>query len=155
MQNLILSKEAIIYKPSHPSAQTDRLQEFERRYTIPIALMVSQIYDTLPITDDIYRNTSDYYKGRNLYVIISRSRIKKMEDGLSWDAIVVVIKQVCIIRINVLLNPVTDKFNIKRVYFWSNKTEHYETTQDPETGIINPEVIPGIIEYYNKWEGIN
>jgi len=147
--------EGVFYKVAQPSPQTDKLQPYERRYIIPIALAVSPIFDVSPIPDDVYRRTPEQSKLQNLFCIISRSNIKKLSSGtLEWDAVVVVARKFCVVRIQCHLHPGQDLFYIRRIYLWSKATQRYEVVEDPKDVKVSPEVIPVILDQYVAIEGI-
>ena len=147
-------KEGIYYHADPPNPQTDRLQAYERRYIIPLALALSPVFGVSPITDDIYRKIPDHHRNSNLFCIISRSGIKKLPDGLLWESIVVSVRKFCVVRIQTMLNPQTDRFAIKKAFLWSNRNQRYEIVEDPKTGVVNARVLPYILEQYNQFEGI-
>jgi hypothetical protein len=147
-------KEGIYYRSDPPNPQTDKLQAYERRYIIPVALMVSSIFKVSPITGDIYRKIPEHHRLRNLFCIISRSGIKKLDYGLAWDSVVVTVRSFCVVRVQTLLDPQQDRFAIQRLLLWSSRGQRYETVTDPETGVVNARVLPYILEQYNQIEGI-
>lgn len=147
-------KEGMFYQADQPNQQTDRLQPFERRYIIPIALTVSPIFGVSPITDDIYRKIPEFHLMKNLFCVISRSGIRKTHLGLDWDSVVVVVRKFCVARINTILDPANDRFAIRRILLWSKATQRYEVVEDPQTGVINARVLPHIMEQYNNIEGV-
>ncbi len=146
----------VFYHVDPPSQQTDRLQPYERRYVIPIALAVSPIFDVVPIPDDVYRKTPEQAKLQNLFCVMSRSNFHKLASGiLEWDAVIIVIRKFCTVRITCHLHPGQDIFYIRRVHLWSNVTQKYEVVEDPQDVKINPEVLPVILDQYALVEGIN
>lgn len=147
-------KEGLYYQVDSPNPQTDKLQAYERRYIIPLALSLSPVFGVSPITDDIYRKVPDHHRSKNLFCVISRSGIKKVQDGLLWESVVVVVRKFCVARIQTLLNPQLDRFAVKKVFLWSSQTQRYEIVDDPETGVVNVRVLPYILEQYNQIEGI-
>jgi hypothetical protein len=147
-------REGIYYQPDPPNPQTDKLQAYERRYLIPLALTVSQIFKVSPITGDIYRKIPEYHRLSNLFCVINRSGIKKFEQGLVWDSVLVVVRSFCVVRVQTILNPQQDRFSIQKLFLWSNRGQRYETVTDPKTGVVNARVIPYILEQYNQIEGI-
>jgi len=150
---LDLPPEAKIYKVDLPTKQTDLLIGYERRYIIPVALLVAPIFGAEAKPDDIYRALPEYAKN-NLHVIYSRSGITKQDKVLNWDAIVVVVQKLCIVRINCDLDPVQDQFSIRALYLWSRKKQGYETVLDPQSPKIDPSVLPYILDRYAAIEGI-
>lgn len=147
-------KEGLYYHADPPNQQTDRLQAYERRYIIPLALALSPVFSVSPITDDIYRKVPDHHRNSNLFCIISRSGIKKLPDGLVWESVVVVVRRFCVVRVQTWLNPQADRFAVKRVFLWSNRSQRYEVVEDSETGVVNARVLPYILEQYNQIEGV-
>jgi len=147
----------MFYNVAPPSQQTDRLQPYERRYIIPIALAISPIFDVVPIPDDVYRKTPEQAKLSNLFCIMSRSGINRDSSGtLEWDAIVVVIRKFCQVRITCHLHPTQDVFYIRRVHLWSRLEQKYHVIDDdPHSIEINPEVLPVMLDQYVAVEKIN
>jgi len=147
--------DGVFYKVALPSQQTDKLQPYERRYTIPIAMAVAPIFGVVPIPDDVYRTAPEQSKLENMFCIFSRSNIKKLSSGiLEWDAVVVVIRKFCVVRIECHLHPGDNTFYVRRVYLWSSNSQKYEVVEDPKDVKINPEVLPVILDQYATIEGI-
>ena len=150
---LELPKDAIFYKVDIPTRQTDLLAGYERRYVIPIAMMIAPIFGQDPKPDDVYRLVPDYAKN-NLHVVFSRSGVKRNGSVINWDAIVVVVQKLCIVRINCDLEPANDKFSIREMLLWSRNAQTYSPVRDPQGGGIDPKVIPYILEKYAEMENI-
>jgi len=147
--------EGVFYRVALPSQQTDKLQPYERRYVIPVAMSIAPIFGVVPIPDDVYRTAPEQSKLTNLFCIFSRSNIRKLSSGiLEWDAVVVVIRKFCVVRVECHLHPGNNLFYIRRVYLWSNTSERYEVVEDPKDVKINPEVLPVILDQYATIEGI-
>lgn len=145
----------VFYNVDPPTPQTDRLQPYERRHIIPVALAISPIFGVVPIPDDVYRKTPEQAKLQNLFCIMSRSKFRKLESGiLEWDAVVVVIRKFCTVRITCHLHPGQDLFYIKCVHLWSSRTQKYELVHDPQSNRVPPEVLPVILDQYVSIEGI-
>jgi hypothetical protein len=77
-----------------------------------------------------------------------------MDYGLAWDSVVVTVRSFCVVRVQTLLDPQQDRFAIQRLFLWSSRGQRYETVTDPETGVVSANVLPYILEQYNKIEGI-
>jgi hypothetical protein len=150
---LDLPPEAKTYKVDMPTKQTDLLVGYERRYIIPVALLVAPIFGTEAKPDDIYRALPAYAKN-NLHVIYSRSGVTRRDKVLNWDAIVVTVQQLCVVRLNCDLDPVQDKFVIRALYLWSHRKQGYEMVRDPQQGPVDPSVLPYILDRYAAIEGI-
>jgi len=142
-----------MYQVEPPTKQKDLLIGYERRHTIPIAMAVSAPFGVPPIPDDVYRAAPTAHQN-NLFVIISRSGIKKHGDWLNWDAVVVVVQKLCIVRVNCDLNPKDGSFFIRKLYLWSKQQEDYSEVQDPQGKPLDPSVLPYIIERYAIYEGL-
>ncbi len=142
-----------LYQVDEPHRQSDLLAGYERRHTIPIAMMIAPVFGVVPIPDDVYRLAPEYAKN-NLFCIFSRSGIQRTGDVLNWDAVVVVVQKLCVVRVNCDLSPGADKFSIKRILLWSSKTQTYQTIQDPSTPTVDPSVVPYIMDRYAAIEGI-
>jgi hypothetical protein len=67
---------------------------------------------------------------------------------------VVTVRKFCVVRVQTLLNPQTDRFAIKRAFLWSNRNQRYEVVEDSESGVVNARVLPYILEQYNQIEGV-
>ena len=144
------------YVVNSPTKQTDKLLPYERRFTLPIAMAISPVFGVVPVPDDVYRAAPEQAKLGNMFCIISRSGIQKRSNGLlDWDAVVVVARKFCIVRINCHLDPANAKFKIRKVLLWSKASERYEIAEDPVTKSINPEVLPIILDQYAKIEGVH
>lgn len=150
---LNLPPDAKIYEVEDPTKQTDLLVRYERRHTLPIAMMVAGSFGTVPVPDDVYRMAPEHSKN-NLFCIISRSGIVKSGGLLHWDAVVVTVQKLCIVRVECTLNPALDEFHIDRLLLWSSKGETYHPVSDPAGVPINPEVLPTILDQYARVEGI-
>jgi hypothetical protein len=146
--------EGVYYHADPPNPQTDRLQAYERRYIIPLALSVSPVFGAPPITDDIYRKIPDFFREKNLFCIISRSGIVRTDDGLRWESVVVSVRKFCVVRVQTLLNPQMDRFAVKKAFLWSSRNQRYEIVEDPETGIVSIGALTYILERYNQIEGV-
>lgn len=148
-------KDGVYYHADPPNPQTDRLQAYERRYIIPLALALSPIFGgASPITDDIYRKIPDFFREKNLFCIISRSGIVRTVDGLLWESVVVSVRKFCVVRVQTLLNPQQDKFAVKRAFLWSSRNQRYEIVEDQETGVVSVGALTYIVEKYNQIEGV-
>jgi len=148
-------KNGKFYKASEPTPATDRLLQYERRYVNPIAMEVAAIFGLFsPVPDDIYRSVPEYSKMKNMFCIISRSNIKRLDNGILWEPVVITVRKFLVVRIECFLAPSTGTFNINRIYMWSKETQRYEVAEDPQTGTVNPDVIPYILSRYNEFEGI-
>lgn len=148
-------KNGRFYQADEPSAATDRLLPYERRYVNPIAMEVAAIFGLFsPVPDDIYRSVPEYSKMKNMFCIISRSNIKRLDKGITWEPVVVTVRKFLVVRIECFLSPGAGTFNINRVYMWSKRTQRYEVAEDPQSGTVNPDVIPYILTRYNDIEGI-
>jgi len=150
---LKLPESARIYEVGEPTKQTDLLVGYERRHIIPIAMMIAPIFGTVPVPDDVYRLAPPYAQN-NLFCVISRSGIRRIDSILVWDAVVVVVQKLCIVRINCSLNPRDDVFSILKIMLWSSKQQDYSIVQDPEAPSIDPSVIPYIMDRYAGIENI-
>ena len=150
---LALPPDAKMYVPAAPNQHTDKLAPYERRHIIPIAMMIAPVFDTVPVPDDVYRAAPEYAK-HNLFCIISRSDIRRDGGVLSWDPVVVVVKKLCVVRVQCTLEPQNDKFAIRRMLLWSRRHEQYQAIQDPESDRIDPSVLPYILDRYAQVEGI-
>ena len=151
---LDLPPEAKIYGVDMPTKQTDLLVGYERRYIIPIALLVAPIFGTEAKPDDIYRALPEHAKS-NLHVIYSRSGITRRGNALNWDAVVVTVQKLCVVRLNCDLDPVQDQFNIRALYLWSQRKQGYEIVSDPQGAAVDPSVLPYILDRYAAIEGIS
>jgi hypothetical protein len=150
---LDLPKDAVLYNVGQPTKQTDLLVGFERRYIIPIAVLIGPIFDQDPKPDDVYRATPEYAKN-NLHVIFSRTGVKRIGNLLNWDAIVVIVQKMCIVRVNCDLDPNSDKFGVRALYLWSRANQEYSEVKDPAGAYIDPSVLPYILERYVELENI-
>lgn len=153
MPILELPPSAKLYKVGIPTKQTDLLIGYERRYIIPIALLVAPLFRTEAKPDDVYRALPEHAKS-NLHVIYSRSGIERHGDKLNWDAVVVTVQKLCIVRINCDLYPTQDKFEIRGMLLWSRKTQDYQPVVDPQGQPIEPSVLPYILDRYVEIEKI-
>jgi len=148
-------KNGLFYKPDEPSASTDRLLPYERRYINPIAIDTAGVFGLYgPVPDDIYRAVPEYSKLKNMFCIISRSGVKKLDNGIFWEPVVVIVRKFLIVRIQCFLAPSSGTFNVKRILMWSKMTQNYEAAEDPATGTVNPSVIPYLLTKYNEIEGV-
>ncbi len=142
----------LAYEPSDPTPQTDLLQNIERQHILPTAVQLAMLFKVPPITDDVYRFTTEEMKDESLFFILSRSNIKKVGDGfLVWDPILVVIKRSMVVRIRCFYQPSSKAFGLKEVHLWQNATNSYYIINDPKVGFVN---LPGIIDKYVRMEGI-
>ena len=151
---LKLPPSAKLYAPDEPTKQTDLLAPYERRHIIPIAMLVAPIFDVVPVPDDVFRAAPEFAKN-NLFCIISRSGIQRDGGVLGWDAVVVVVKKLCVVRVTCALDPQNDRFTIKRVLLWSRRHQDYQEVRDPESPGVDPSVLPYILDRYNAVEGIS
>jgi len=150
---LDLPTTAKLYELEDPTKQTDLLAPYERRHVIPIATLVAPIFDTIPIPDDVYRMVPPYAQN-NLFCIFSRSGIRRQGAYLTWDAVVILVQKLCVVRVNCSLDPNNDRFNINRMLLWSRQHQDYKLVEDPETGSIDLSVLPYILDRYVKVEKI-
>ncbi len=150
---LNVPKAAKVYRVDDPTPQTDLLIRYERRHIIPPAQMIAPIFGALPMPDDIYRSAPDHHKN-NLYCVISRSGIQKHGSVLNWDAIVVLVQQICIVRINCDLNPGTDEFAIRRMLLWVKDKEDYIEVKDPDAPSISPLAIISVLQQFAAAENV-
>lgn len=150
---LDMPPNARMYEPDPPTKQKDLLIGYERRHTIPIAMMVSAPLGVTPVPDDVYRAAPPHSQA-NLFVIISRTGIVKHGSWLNWDAVVAVVQRLCIIRVNCDLNPKDGTFFIRKVLLWSARDQDYQEVQDPQGQPIDPSVLPYILERYAIYEGL-
>jgi hypothetical protein len=150
---LALPAQAKMYEPDAPNEHTDRLAPYERRHIIPIASLVAPIFETVPVPDDVYRAAPEFAKS-NLFCVFGRTGIERNGDQLRWDAIVVVVQRLCIVRVQVVLEPKTDKFGIERMLVWSRRHQDYQPAADPQGGLIDPSVLPYILDRYVGYEEV-
>jgi len=150
---LALPPSAKIYTVGEPTRQTDLLAPYERRHVIPIAMLIAPIFDVTPVPDDVFRAAPEYAKS-NLFCIFSRSGIQKHGSKLNWDAVVVVVQKLCIVRVNCSLDPTNNSFSINRVFLWSRKHQDYQMVEDPQSQTISPTVLPYILDRYVNVEKI-
>lgn len=140
------------YMVREPTAQTDLLQNPERLYILPYIVSLSTIFRVPPVTDDIYRFFSEEVKASGLFLILSRSYVKKLQSGwIVWDAVLVVIKKMIVGRVRCLYHPDARKFQLKEVHLWQNNTGDYYRIADER---LTWELIPGIMERYVEYEGL-
>lgn len=142
------------YDLGNPSAQTDRLQAYERRYVIPVAMSVATAFDVMPIHDDVYRHIGEYPKSHNLFCVMSRSNIKRTGDYLDWDPVVVVVKKFVIVKVNCHLYPNKPDFVVRRLWLWNSKDQEYAPVGDDQSKRVDPALIPYIMGRYIELEDI-
>jgi hypothetical protein len=147
------SKQGIkMYVPSEPSTQTDLLANVDRRFVLPVAVHLATIFKVHVITDDFYRLLPDDLKADSLYLILSHSNVKKLESGfLVWEPIVVVIKQMMVVRARCFYEPNKKTFGLKEIYLWQNEMDRYYIIDDPR---VELPALPAIVEKYVAMEGI-
>jgi len=150
---LELPPSAKIYEVGMPTKQTDLLVGYERRYIIPIALLIAPIFETEAKPDDVYRAMPEYAKN-HLHVIYSRSGITRHDNILNWDAVVVTVQKLCVVRVNCDLAPMQDQFAIRKLMLWSRRKQDYEVVHDPDGQPVDPSVLPYILDRYAVIEGI-
>jgi hypothetical protein len=150
---LNLPQAAKLYDVEPPTRQKDLLIGYERRHTIPIAMVVAAQFGVNPVPDDVYR-AAPVHARNNLFTIISRSGIVKHDVWLNWDAVVVVVQRLCIVRVNCDLNPNDGTFFIRQLLLWSRQEQTYQPVKDPQGGPIDPSVLPYILERYAAIEGL-
>lgn len=153
-KRIVPPKEGMFYDLGDPSAQTDRLQAYERRYIIPVAMAVSSAFGVTPVHEDIYRHIGEHPKNSNLFCVMSRSGIKKVGDYLDWDPVVVVVKKFVIVRANCHLYPSKPDFLIRRLWLWNKNDQVYVPVEDDQTKRVDLSIIPYIMDRYVEMEGI-
>jgi hypothetical protein len=91
-------------------------------------------------------------KNEGLFLIISRSYVKKLNGGwLLWDPFVVVIKRMIVARVRCVYHPQDHMFHLKEIHLWQNNTGSYYRIAD---GRLKWETVPGILEKYVEYEEI-
>jgi len=145
-----------IYLPDDPSVMTDRLVNWERRFLLPLAQIVSRVFRVLPITDDVYRTLPQDTRNSVLCVVLSRSEIQQVAgaDAIRWPAIRVVVKQYEVVRINVVCDFSRKVCDVEFMDLWRNAKPGYERIIDPNGRAIGPQTIYQILTRYAAIEGI-
>lgn len=140
------------FVPKEPTKQTDLLQNIERRYILPFVPVLCPIFKVPPVTDDIYRYLAEEVKDAGLFLVISRSYVKRLSSGqLLWDAVLVVIKKKIAARIRCLYDPRPATLVIKEVHLWQNNAGDYYRIADVP---LDWTIVPGIMDKYVEYEGI-
>lgn len=148
----LMNKELETYKVRDPTPQTDLLQDPERQYVIPYVMNLAPLFKVPPIIDEVYKCATAEMLDAGLFCILSRSYVKRLENGVVlWDPFFVVIKRKIVVRIRCLYNPNTKQFRIKEIHLWQNNTSSYYRIADKR---LAWELVPGIIEKYLEYEGI-
>lgn len=145
------NRELLFYVPTTPTPQTDLLQSCERQFVLPIIMPLSMLFRSAPITDDIYRLATEEMKESSLFCIISRSNVRRLENGfIFWTPFVVVIKQRIVVQLKCAYHPTQHQFRVLELDLWQNNTGSYYVIKHNNL----QDALPGIIEKYISWEGI-
>lgn len=148
----ILNKELEEYIVRRATPQTDLLVDPERKYVLPHVMACSPIFKIPPITDDIYRYTTDEIKEAGLFLVLSRSYVKRLPNGLIlWDPFFVVIKKKIVVRTRCTYHPTDKVFTLKEIHLWQNNNNAYYRIADPR---LQWETVPGVLERYVEYEEI-
>jgi len=145
------AQELLSYEPTAPTPQTDLLQNCERQFVLPMVMPLALIFKVPPITDDIYRFATEDMKDSSLFCIISRSNIRKSEQGfIVWDPFVTVIKRKIVVFVTCAYHPMQKQFRVLALNLWQNSTSSYFRVTDERLGLV----LPGLVDRYVKLEGI-
>lgn len=146
----ILTKELEEYVVRRATPQTDLLAVAERQFVLPYVMQCAPIFRVPPITDDIYRYTTEDMKDSGLFCILSRSYVKRLQSGfLLWDPFVVVIKRKIVARVRCVYHPNDRVFQVKEVHLWQNNNNAYYRINDER---LSMEALPGVMERYVEYE---
>lgn len=152
----IVMPNGSMYIPDMPTKETDNLLNWERQYLYPLAVQVGRVFGVHALPDDIYRAMPEDQLARSLCCVVSRTDIKKMVNGINWDAIQIVVKKYPIVKINCDLDFSNNLFGVRRIFFWTNKLNKYVKSEDARTHqYFPPQVLLQMLENYKNLEGVS
>lgn len=144
-----------IYLPDDPSTERDRLINTERKFLFPIAWAIAKVFRTPPITDDIFRSVPEEHKDSRLFLLVSRTGIKSVKSGIiEWDAIRVIVRRYDIIRVSCRMDFSTGKFEIRKVWLWTNYQNDWVPVEDPAGSAIDIPTLVEVLAQYALSEGV-
>ena len=145
------------YIPDEPTMETMQLEPHEKTHLYDLAWKMCSIFDAQmqPVPDAIYTTLPQVQRASLLQVVVSRTGIKRIDaNRIAWPALLVVVKEIPVIKVVCTLDFSKDVLQIWQIIFWRNDTGQYEKPITRGDKPIPPEMVVEFINRYKQAEGL-
>lgn len=145
------------YVPDKPTPESMQLEDYEQRHIYSLAMRIARVFgpEVQPIPDAMYTLISQPQRASQLFCVVSRSDIRRLDgDRIAWPAVQVLIKEIPIIKVIATLDFDKDVFHLWQIIFWRNDIVGYEKPITRGKQPIPPAMVIEFIARYKQAEGI-
>jgi len=145
------------YIPDKPTAETMKLEQYEKNHLYEIAWALTGLFDKnmQPVPDAVYMSMPQEQRRSLLQVVVSRSGIKRLsDDKIAWPALLVVVKEIPVIKLICTLDFSKDILQIWQIIFWRNDIGGYEKPLTRGNKPIPPQMAIEFVSRYKQSEGL-